>query len=78
MPPLDGALALAQNLDIAMFVGQYLKLDVPGRFDQLLHVNVGASEGALRFLLGLGEQRGADPAPHAPLAFRGRLLQPMP
>ena len=31
MPPLDGALALAQNLDVAVLVGQHLKLDMPRR-----------------------------------------------
>jgi hypothetical protein len=40
MPPLNGAIALAQNLDAAMLVGQHLKLDVPRRLNQLLHVNV--------------------------------------
>ena len=40
MPPLDGTIALAQNLDVAVLVGQHLKLDVPRRLDQLLHVHV--------------------------------------
>ena len=42
MPALDGAFALAQNLDVAVLVGQHLKLDMPRRFDQLLHVHVAA------------------------------------
>ncbi len=55
---LDGAFALAQDLDVPVLVGQHLELDVARRFDQFLHVNVGRSEGGLRFLLGLGEKRG--------------------
>ena len=45
MAALDGAFALAQNLDVAVLVGQHLELDVARRLDELLHVDVGRREG---------------------------------
>src|SRR3954462_3672675 len=31
MPPLDGTLALAENPDVSVLIGEHLELDVPGR-----------------------------------------------
>ena len=56
MPPLDGTIALAQNLDIAMLVGQHLKFDVPRRLDQLLQVNVLRRKCRAGLLLRLRQQ----------------------
>ena len=44
MPPLDAAFALAQNLDVAVLVGQHLEFDVARRADELLQVDVGRTE----------------------------------
>src|SRR5579883_273788 len=44
MTALDGALPLAQNLDVSMLVAQDLKLDVARIFDQLFHVHIAAGE----------------------------------
>ena len=46
MPPLDRALALAQAHDIAVLVGQHLKLNVPRMLDVLLHVQIAVAERA--------------------------------
>ncbi len=46
MPALDGAFALAQNLDVAVLVGQHLELDVARRLDQLFHVDIGDAKAA--------------------------------
>ena len=59
MTPLDGAFALAQNLDVAVLIGQHLKFDVPRALDQLLHVNVAAGKCRGGFRLRLGQQSAA-------------------
>ena len=61
MPALDGAFALAQNLDVAVLVGQHLKFDVPRMLDQLLHVHVAAGKRRAGFLLRLRQQMPAIP-----------------
>ena len=43
MAALDAALALAQDLDIAVLIGQNLKFDVPRRADVFFQVDVGAN-----------------------------------
>src|SRR6516162_2981561 len=48
MPPLNAALPLAQTDDVAVLVGQHLKLDVPRSLDELLHVKIAVTEGACR------------------------------
>ena len=45
MPPLDGALALAEHLDISVLSAEHLELDVPRGFDELLDVDIAAGEG---------------------------------
>ena len=75
MPPLDGAFALAQNLDVAVLVGQNLEFDVARIFDQLLHVQVAAGKCRGRFGLRLRHQGPqlfllADDAHAAPAAAR--------
>ena len=55
MPPLHAAFALAQDLHIAMFIGQNLEFDVPRRADIFLQVNVRRTERAARFVLRLHE-----------------------
>ena len=45
MPPLNGALALAQAHNVSVLVGQNLKLDVPRMFDEFFHVKVAVAEG---------------------------------
>ena len=63
MPALDAALALAENLDVAVLVGQHLKFDVPRRADEFLQIDVGGTERRAGFLLRLGEQiRAVRPA----------------
>ena len=44
MAALDGAFALAQADHVAVLVGQYLKFDVAGMVDVLLHVEVAVAE----------------------------------
>ena len=78
MPALDAALALAQDLHIAVLVRQHLKFDVPRRADELLQVDVGGTERAARFVLRLREQRRqvlglGDDAHAASAAARRRL-----
>ena len=46
MPPLNRALAFAQADHVAVFIGQYLKLNMPGVLDVLLHVEVAIAEGS--------------------------------
>src|SRR5205085_3151685 len=58
MPPLDRALALAQAHHLAVLVGQYLELNVPGMLDILLHVEIAIAERPRRFGLGRFEQAG--------------------
>ena len=48
IPALEGAVALAQMVDIAVLVGQDLHLDVLGLHQILLHKDVAAAEGLLR------------------------------
>jgi hypothetical protein len=55
MAALDGAFALAEDLDISVLVGEDLELDVAGGFDEFFEVNVRAIEGRAGLLLGLGE-----------------------
>src|SRR5215475_6044453 len=78
MPALNRALALAQADDTAMLVRQYLKLDVPGMFDVLLHVEVAVAECSRRLGLRRLEQTRqvffiSDNA-HAATAAAGRSL----
>ena len=58
MPPLDAAFALAQNLDVAVLVGQNLKFDVPRRGDEFFQVDVGRAERRAGLLLRLRQQSG--------------------
>ncbi len=76
---LDAALALAQDLDVAVLVGQHLELDVPRRADELLQVDVGGAKRAAGLVLRLQEQRGqflraVDDA-HAAAAASGAGLE---
>ena len=79
MPPLDGTLALAQDLDAAVFVGQDLKLDVAGRADEFLQVHVRRAEGGASLVLRLREQKrqilGTLDHPHPAPAAAGGSLQ---
>ena len=59
MPALDGAFALAENLDVAVLVRQNLKFDMPRVLDQLLQVHVGIREGRLRLRLRLRKKARA-------------------
>src|SRR5207249_3441881 len=71
--PLNRAVAFAQMDDIAAIVGEDLKLDVVGFFDEFLDVNAGVAERFFRFVAGgvvAFDQRdvvmsGAHPAPAA-------------
>src|ERR1700736_113310 len=56
MAPLDAALALAQDLHVAVLVGEYLKFDVTRAADELLNVSVGRTERRACLLLRLHEQ----------------------
>ncbi len=42
---LDGAFALKERDDVAVLVGENLKLDVAGLLDELLHVELAVAEG---------------------------------
>src|SRR5260370_31533158 len=73
MSPLDGTLALAQAHNVAVLVGQNLKLDMPRVLDVLLHVEVTVAERACCLRLRRLEQTGqflfvADDAHPAPAA----------
>src|SRR5579862_53179 len=75
---LDAALAFAQANDVAMLVGQHLKLDVARPLDELFHVEVAVAEGArsLRLcgVVEVGQLLFAADHPHtAPPATRGGL-----
>ena len=78
VPPLDAAFALAQDLDVAVLVGQDLKLDVPRRADELLQVNVGRTERRARLVLRLREQRRQFLGAAARCACRARRRPPKP
>ena len=56
VPPLDAAIALAQNFHVAMLIRQYLKFDMPRRPDVFLEINVGARKCRSCFLLRLRQQ----------------------
>ena len=51
MAALDGAFALAEGHDVAVFVSQYLELDVARLLNELLHVEVAVAEGVGGFCL---------------------------
>ena len=78
MPALDGALALAQDFDVAVLVGEDLELDVAGRADEFFQVHVGRTEGGAGLVLRLSEQGWQlfgplDHAHPAPSAAGGSL-----
>ncbi len=78
MAALDGALALAQDLDVAVLVAQDLEFDVPRRGHELFEVHVGRAESGAGLLLRLRKQRRqilrpVDHAHAAPAAARGGL-----
>jgi hypothetical protein len=50
--PLDGAIALAQVHDVAVAVGQNLKLDVAGPLDKFFQVDPRVAKGGLGLALG--------------------------
>src|SRR5690349_2284420 len=49
MPPLDRAFALAEMNDVAMSVGQNLKLDVPRTNDIFFEIDTVVAKGGARF-----------------------------
>ena len=78
MPPLQGAVALAQEGDFALAVAEHLHLDMPGGFEEALDVHLAVAERRLRLRarereyplqFGLGAH---DPHP-APAAARRRF-----
>ncbi len=78
MSALNRTFALSETHDIAVLVGQNLKLDVPRILDVLLHVEVAIAERSRRFRLRRLEQSRqfffvADDA-HAAPAAAGRGL----
>src|SRR5262249_42255770 len=78
MAPLDAALALAEDLDIAVLVREHLKLNVARAVNKFFDVNVRATKGRAGFLLRLHQERGqfrrtVDDA-HAPPAAARRGL----
>ncbi len=58
MAALHGAVALAQVDDVAVVVGQHLKLDVTRPLQKLLHVHLVVAEGRAR--LGPGDADGVE------------------
>src|SRR5690348_17112011 len=56
MAALNAALALAEDFDVAEFVRQDLKFDMPRRADELLEVDIGGGEGGAGLRLRLREQ----------------------
>ena len=64
MPPLNAAFALAENLHVAVLIGQHLKFDVARRADVFFEINVGARKCRARFLLRLRQQVRAIPRPN--------------
>src|SRR5439155_24673903 len=57
MPPLDGALALAEMDNVSMFIGQDLHLNVPRVCDQFLDVNLAIAECSQRLAFRRFERR---------------------
>ena len=57
MPPLDGALALAEMDNVSMFIGQDLHLNVPRVCDQFLNVNLAIAECSQRLAFRRFERR---------------------
>ena len=78
MPPLDAALALAQNLHVAVLVGQHLELDVPRRVDELFEIHVGRAERRAGFVLRLRVERRQFLGAASPPACRVRRRPPTP
>ena len=76
---LEGAVALAQMIDVAVPVGQDLHLDMLGLHQILLHEDVAAAEGLLRLavyqLVGGLDLLGSVTAAHAAAAAAGGCLQ---
>ena len=62
MPALNGAFAFAEHFDVAMLIRKDLKLDMPRRFNEFLHVHIAAGEGGRRLRLGPGQADGRDRA----------------
>ena len=56
VPPLNGALALAEVNQVAVFVAEYLHLDVAGRIQITLQVDRGVAEGGLGLPAGGGQR----------------------
>ena len=75
---LDGTVPLPQMHHISVGVGQDLELDVPGRLDQLFHIQRAVAEAGLGLAPGGGKERvhllrGIHP-PHPAAAPSGRGL----
>ena len=79
IPPLEGAVPLAQMIDVAVLIRQNLHLDVLGLHQILLHEDIAAAEGLLRLavdqLIGGADLLRAVAAAHATTAAAGRRLQ---
>ncbi len=78
VPPLHGALTLAEVHDAPMVVGEHLELDVARGLEILLEVDVTHAEGRLGLALRRSERRrqiarAADDAHAAPAAAGRRL-----
>src|ERR1039458_1159387 len=78
MAALYAAIALAQNFDVAVLVGEDLEFDVPRRLDELLEVQIGRAESGAGLVLRLRKQGRqilgpVDHAHAAPAATRGGL-----
>src|SRR4029077_8405939 len=57
VPPLDRALALAQVNDVALRIGENLRLDVSRRSDRLLQIDRAVAERALRLAARQSQRR---------------------
>ena len=79
MAALDRALALAENFDMAVLVGEYLKFNVARVHQKLFHVDVAAGKGGGCFALGLRQKRGkfsiVTRNAHAAATAAGRWLE---
>ena len=79
IPPLEGAVPLAQMIDVAVLIRQNLHLDVLGLHQILLHEDIAAAEGLLCLavdqLIGGADLLRAVAAAHSTTATAGRRLQ---
>ena len=79
MTALDAALALAQDFDVAVLVGQQLELDVARRVDAVFQINVGRTKAApascCACVRSAASSAGVVDDAHAASAAAGRSFQ---